>query len=127
MNGPQVWWVLAGVGFLLSSVGGLGRELLDGFAGRPFEAYCRLKRNRERFGAVLDHQDAAIRGSDYLRMIGTVVFLISGTTAIVMRDGGPIPARLATWAACAIGLMLSLIHISEPTRPPVASRMPSSA
>ena len=113
MNGPQVWWVLAGVGFLLSSVGGLGRELLDGFAGRPFEAYCRLKRNRERFGAVLDHQDAAIRGSEYLRMIGTVVFLISGTTAIVMRDSGSMPARLATWAACAIGLMM-LVHIWLP-------------
>ena len=26
-----------------------------------------------------------------------------------------------------IALILSLIHISEPTRPPVASRMPSSA
>lgn len=113
MNGPHVWWVLSSVGFVMSSVGGLGRELLDGFAGRPFEAYCRLKRNRERFGAVLDNQDAAIRGSEYLRMIGTVVFLISGTTAILIRDGGPIPARLATWAAAAIGLMM-LVHVWLP-------------
>ena len=51
-------------GFLLSSVGGLGSELLDSFAGRSLEAYCRLKRRRERFGSVLDHQDAAIHGSD---------------------------------------------------------------
>ena len=35
---------------------------------------------------------------------------------------------VGTTKICAvIGEALSLIHISEPTRPPVASRMPSSA
>ena len=39
------------------------------------------------------------------------------------------PEGLARIAAALglVGLGLSLIHISEPTRPPVASRMPSSA
>ena len=33
----------------------------------------------------------------------------------------------ADLAIAEMGVTLSLIHISEPTRPPVASRMPSSA
>ena len=113
MNDSLVWTVLSLVGFALSSIGGFGGVLLDGFAGRPFEAYCRLKRNRERFGAVLDHQDAAIRGSDYLRMIGTVLFLISGTTAIYVRDARLIPWHLLVWGVCAVGLMM-MIHVWLP-------------
>lgn len=106
------WWTISLIGFLLSSIGGLGGELLDRFAGRSLEVYCRLKKNRDRFGAVLDHQDAAIRGSEYLRMIGTVVFLIAGTSAIFLRDDLA-TARLATWAVGAGGLMM-MIHVWLP-------------
>lgn len=106
--------MLSLVGFTLSSIGGLGGELLDRFAGRSFEAYCRLKRNRERFGAVLDHQDAAIRGSEYLRMIGTVLFLIGGTTAILDRDFEPSPWRLVGWGVCA-GTMMMMVHVWLPS------------
>jgi putative hemolysin len=108
------WWTLSLVGFLLSSVGGLGGELLDRFAGRSLEAYCRLKKNRDRFGAVLDQQDAAIRGSEYLRMIGTVLFLISGTAAIFLGDTHPSPTQLVIWAICAGGLMM-MIHVWLPS------------
>ena len=106
------WWTISLIGFLLSSIGGLGGELLDRFAGRSLEVYCRLKKNRERFGAVLDYQEAAIRGSEYLRMIGTVVFLIAGTSAIFVRDDLS-TARLATWAVGAGGLMM-MIHVWLP-------------
>jgi CBS domain containing-hemolysin-like protein len=101
------------IGFALGSVGGLGGELLDRFAGRELEAFSRLKRNRERFGAVLDHQDAAIRGSEYLRMIGTVLFLIAGTGAIFVADGTPSLWRLALWGVCAGGLMM-MTHVWLP-------------
>jgi putative hemolysin len=106
------WWSISLVGFLLSSIGGLGGELLDRFAGRSLEVYCRLKKNRERFGAVLDYQDATIRGSEYLRMIGTVVFLIGGTSAIFIRSPQP-SIRLLTWAIGAGGLMM-MIHVWLP-------------
>lgn len=117
MSEAWQWWILSLVGFLLSSIGGLGGELLDRFAGRSLEAYCRLKKNRDRFGAVLDHQDATIRGSEYLRMIGTVVFLISGTSAIfvqadLVQADQPI-SKLLLWAIAASGLMM-LIHIWLP-------------
>ena len=107
------WWLLSLFGFLLSSIGGLGGELLDRFAGRPLEAYCRLKKNRDRFGAVLDHQDTAIRGSEYLRMIGTVVFLMCGTAAIFVDDDSPTATRLVTWSVGAGGLMM-MIHVWLP-------------
>lgn len=114
MNDSVGWWLLSLVGFALSSVGGLGGELLDRFAGRPLEAYCRLKRDRERFGAVLDHQDAAIRGSEYLRMIGTVLFLIAGTAALFVGNPDLSPRRLAIWAAGA-GALLMMIHVWLPS------------
>ena len=70
MSDAWGWWSLSLIGFAFSSVGGLGGELLDRFAGRQLEAYCRLKKKRERFGAVLDNQDAAIRGA--AAVLGTV-------------------------------------------------------
>ena len=62
---------LAAVGFVLGSIGGLGSELLDRFAGRSLEIYCRVKKNRDRFGSVLDHQDTVIRAGAYLHVIGS--------------------------------------------------------
>jgi len=113
VNDTWSWWMVSLVGFVLSSVGGLGTELLDRFAGRALEAYCRLKRNRDRFGAVLDHQDAAIGGSEYLKMIGTVLFLISGTAAIFVGDALPSSQRLGAWGIGAGGMMM-MTHIWLP-------------
>ena len=106
-------WILLSVGgFLLSSVGGLGGELLDRFAGRSLEAYCRLKKNRDRFGAVLDHQDAAIRGSEYLRLIGTVIFLLGGTAAWFAGDP-PTYMQLTLWGIGS-ALLLMMMHVWLP-------------
>ncbi|MCC9601823.1 hemolysin family protein [Stieleria sp. JC731] len=84
MSSAWPYVVISASGFMLSSIGGLGAELLDSFAGRSLEAFCRVKRNRDRFGAVLEHQDSVIRGSEYLRMIGTVLFLVAGTAALII-------------------------------------------
>jgi CBS domain containing-hemolysin-like protein len=109
----SIHWVLLCIGgFLLSSVGGLGGELLDRFAGRSLEAYCRLKKNRERFGAVLDHQDAAIRGSEYLRLIGTVIFLLGGTAAWFASEP-PTYIEISLWGFGAT-LLLMLMHVWLP-------------
>ena len=113
MNNPWIWGTISLIGFVLSSIGGLGGELLDRFAGRPLEAYCRLKKNRERFGAVLDNQDAAIRGSEYLRLMGTVLFLITGTAAIFIDRIGPSPSRLILWGVLASVLMM-MVHVWLP-------------
>ena len=113
MNGVTTWSIVSLSGFVLSSIGGLGGELLDRFAGKPLEAYCRLKRNRDRFGAVLDHQDAAMRGSEYLRMIGTVMFLIAGTGALFTSKAEPTTGGLVTWAVTA-GALMMMVHVWLP-------------
>ncbi|PAY19621.1 hypothetical protein CKO51_10185 [Rhodopirellula sp. SM50] len=88
MDNAWPYLMVSAAGFLVSSIGGLGAELLDCFAGRSLEAFCRVKKRRERFSSVLEHQDAAIRGSEYLRMIGTVLFLIAGTAALIISKQG---------------------------------------
>lgn len=115
MSHSEIWWTLSLIGFLFSSIGGLGGELLDRFAGRPFEAYCRLKRNRDRFGAVLDHQDAAIRGSEYLRMMGTVLFLIAGTVAMTSYRTDEVRNdwSLIAWGVWAV-VMMMMVHVWFP-------------
>ena len=57
---------------------------------------------------------------------------MSNPKLIQLSDGNTIPQLgLGVWQAdndqVIKAVHLSLIHISEPTRPPVASRMPSSA
>ncbi|MEO1527003.1 MAG: hemolysin family protein [Planctomycetota bacterium] len=107
------WIVVSAAGFLLSSIGGLGAELLDSFTGRSLEAFCRVKRNRERFVSVLEHQDAVIRGSEYLRMIGTGMFLIAGTAGLFLsrlsdEGGAPIGSIVFSWAVLAIVAMMAV-------------------
>ncbi|MCC9644776.1 hemolysin family protein [Rhodopirellula sp. JC740] len=96
---------LAGLGFVLGSIGGLGSELLDRFAGRSLEIYCRVKKNRDRFGSVLDHQDTVIRAGDYLHVIGSVMFVMFGTLALVNRAGAD-RGTLTAWAIAAAGLTM---------------------
>jgi len=110
----QSWIGFSAFGLLISSVGGLGAELLDRFAGRTLEAYSRLRRNRERFGAVLDRQDAALAASKYVRVIGTCMFLICGTVAVVIDQGQPSVPRLFAWGLSAAGLMM-LVHLWLPS------------
>lgn len=103
------------VGFVAGAVGGLGTELLDNFAGRSLEAYCRLKHRRERYGAVLDHQHDAIRGAEYLRVIGNVIFLAFGTATLVVWRGPDFTlATLALWALIS-GASIMLTHMWFPS------------
>lgn len=81
MTGTTAVWI-ATTGFVAGAIGGLGNELLHNFTGRSLEAYCRLKQRRERFGAVLDHQQEAVRGAEYLRIIGNSIYLAFGTAAL---------------------------------------------
>ena len=115
MNDDWLWAGISLTGFLLSSVGGLGAELLDSFAGRSLEAFCRVKRNRDRFGSVLDYQDDVIQGSEYLRMIGTAIFLIAGTVALLLSlvqasaSSAMTVGSIGVWSVCAIAAMM-LVH-----------------
>ena len=109
------WAVISAGGFLMSSVGALGAELLDSFAGRSLEAFCRMKRNRERFDSILNLQDDVIQAGEYFRMIGTGLFLIGGTVAILFYDGnwdqvtGELAlTSIASWSVLAIVAMMAV-------------------
>ncbi|WDQ14787.1 hemolysin family protein [Rhodopirellula sp. P2] len=95
----------AALGFVLGSIGGLGSELLDRFAGRSLEIYCRVKKNRDRFGSVLDHQDTVIRAGAYLHVIGSVMFVLFGTIVVVNRVDVDLNTLLA-WGIAAAGLTM---------------------
>jgi putative hemolysin len=111
----EVLVVIATAGFLAGAVGGLGTELLNNFAGRSLEAYCRLKQRRERFGAVLDNQHDAMRGAEYLRVIGNVIFLAFGTAMLVIRGGDDFTLlSLWVWALVA-GSLVMLTHLWLPS------------
>lgn len=111
----QAGWILLAVGGLfLGAIGGLGDELLDRFAGRSLEAYCRLKRRRERFGAILDGQEAALAASKYLRVLGTVLFLLAGTVAILAAADVPVVGRSLIGWGLAASATLFFTHIWFP-------------
>jgi CBS domain containing-hemolysin-like protein len=103
------------LGFIAGAIGGLGTELLNNFAGRSLEAFCRLKQKRERFGAVLDHQYDAMLGAEYLRVVGNVVFLAFGTAALVIWRGAEFTiVSLALWSLLA-GALVMLTHLWLPS------------
>ena len=61
------------------------------------------------------------------RSLTLMAGIIVGMQCVLLSSAFGIATLLIIYPALHIGLKLSLIHISEPTRPPVASRMPSSA
>ena len=99
------WLAVSAAGLLLSSVGGLGAELLDRFAGKSLEIYSRARKNRSRFYAIIDGQDDAIEASEYLRMIGTVMFLIGGT-AMLFAGVDPPLRHVVGWGVAAAAAMM---------------------
>jgi CBS domain containing-hemolysin-like protein len=107
------WIIISLLGLALGSIGGLGTELLDRFTGRSLEAFCRVKHRRERFGAILDGNEVALTASEYLRLIGTVLFLLGGTAAIFIDEGEPTVLRIVAWGISAGGLMM-LTHMWLP-------------
>jgi len=61
----------------------LGVELLNGFHGRALEIFARARRNRDRYGEVLDHGERAAKAAEYLRVVGNSLFLVAGTAACI--------------------------------------------
>ena len=63
---------------------------------------------------------------DNVEIVGIAAVVISlGFVAYEIRQNNELMAAEARQVRT--GMVLSLIHISEPTRPPLLSRMPSSA
>jgi len=72
------WLALSILGLVLAAIAGFGNHLLLHFRGRTLEAYCRLKGNRDRFGAILDEQADSQTACNYLMIFGSSAALFSG-------------------------------------------------
>ena len=74
------------------------------------------------------HNSSAYSWHDYYEMTKPKVVLLITFTALVgmlLSTWGMVPWQPLLFGL--LGISLSLIHISEPTRPILVSRMPSSA
>ena len=111
---------MTSLGFALGAIGAMGAELLDRFIGRSLEAYCRLRGKRERYGEVLDYHHDAARAAEYLRVIGTVLFIMGGTLSITLDelaesvDLVSINSRMFAWTVTAT-LVVMFTHIWLPS------------
>lgn len=54
-------------------LGGLGVHMLANFNGKRLEAYCRLRRRKDRFGEILDQHEQAAVAAQYLLLFSLVL------------------------------------------------------
>ncbi|MEO8268613.1 MAG: hemolysin family protein [Aureliella sp.] len=79
--------------WVLTLIGGLGVHVLEHFNGRKLEAYCRMRRQPQRFGEILDEYEEVSVAAQYLLLFGLVLgslaagawFFTSGE--VVHRNG----------------------------------------
>jgi len=72
---PNLLYWLMGIGLLMTSAGGLGIHVFSRFNGGELERYCRLRKNRERYGEILDDHTQVISSAFYLHLLGLCLFL----------------------------------------------------
>ncbi len=81
----------------LTLIGGIGVHVLEHFNGRKLEAYCRLRRNPERFGEILDEYDEVAIAAQYLLLFGLVLgSLAAGAWFFTSGDVVQVDGRLWT-------------------------------
>lgn len=89
-------------GWAVTLIGGLGMHVLTHFNGRRLEAYCRMRRNRERFGEILDHQEDVVNAAQFLLLLGLVVGSLAAGGWFTAQGGfeltaGRITGRVGGW------------------------------
>ena len=111
---------------LLGNIGGTlqqaGREIMGGQFGTP-EAANRIEQRAADVGASATYSPKSPAAQEMLGAIGDVAAPFAGAAGLTAQMNIAGNAARAGMPA----LRLSLIHISEPTRPCGTSRMPSSA
>ena len=84
---PALFYWLMGVGLLMISAGGLGIHVFSRFNGGELERYCRLRRNRDRYGEILDDHTQVISSAFYLHLLGLCLFLPTVALWLATRQG----------------------------------------
>lgn len=80
-------------GWSLTLWGGLGIHAIENFDGRKLESYCRLKRNIDRYGDVLDRREEVVAAARYLLLFSLVMgSLAAGAWYTSERNAGALLA-----------------------------------
>jgi putative hemolysin len=74
MNSSLNYWLM-GIGFLMTTAGAMGIHVFSRFNGGELERYCRLRRNRERFGEILDQHEQVTTSAYYVHLLGLCALL----------------------------------------------------
>ena len=103
-------------GLLVAALAAAGTKVLHNFSRHELEAYCRVRRRRERYAEILGSHDRATLAAESLEILATVVFVLAGGLWLFRESGGGfVAAPLALLAAIAVtSLVLLSVHLWIP-------------
>lgn len=96
MNTVLNYWLM-GIGFLMTTAGAMGLHVFSRFNGGELERYCRLRRNRDRFGEILDQQEQVITSAYYVHLLGLIAMLPGAAWWFASSSTATSPTPSPTW------------------------------
>jgi putative hemolysin len=126
-----VYYWLMGIGLVLTSAGAMGIHVFARFNGGELERYCRLRKNRERFGEILDEQEQVATSAYYVHLLGLFALLPGAAWWLAAwqsaEQSAPDGWRSSFWQAImAVGGMFLLLGLSSWLPRAVARVAPAS-
>lgn len=126
-----VYYWLMGIGLVMTSAGAMGIHVFARFNGGELERYCRLRKNRERFGEILDEQEQVATSAYYVHLLGLFALLPGAAWWLAAWQSAeqsvPEGWRSSVWqATIAVGGMFLLLGLSSWLPRAVARVAPAS-
>lgn len=126
-----VYYWLMGIGLVMTSAGAMGIHVFARFNGGELERYCRLRKNRERFGEILDEQEQVATSAYYVHLLGLFALLPGAAWWLAAwqsaEQSAPDGWRSSFWqATIAVGGMFLLLGLSSWLPRAVARVAPAS-
>lgn len=132
MNGNAYFWLML-IGLLMCSAGAMGLHVFSKFNGGELERYCRLRRNRDRYGEILDQHEQVINSAFYLHLLGLFVLLPGAAWWLASSQDRNTEATISDdWrytfsqVAMAVGSLLLVLFLSSWLPRAVARAAPAS-
>ena len=88
---PDAYLCLTIGGLLVATAAAIGGKVLQEFSRHELEVYCRLRKQRERFGEVLDAHEQVALGAETLYGIAIALYLVAGTLWATSSSAGSAP------------------------------------
>jgi putative hemolysin len=110
MNSSLNYWLM-GIGFLMTMAGAIGIHVFSRFNGGELERYCRLRRNRERFGEILDQYEQVTTSAYYVQLLGLCALLPGSAWWIAAWQGSGSAAEMDSWKVIVSQVVLALLGL----------------